>query len=106
MPTLPTDLERLTQAATIVRTCISAHDNDVELECDIAPALRVVVTLLEDTNDDESLPDASHTTLCEAAGVVKVVCIAADCPEHDVNLSWPLEVAARLIHEVISRLPP
>ena len=103
----PSNLERLTQALSILRAVISAHDCDDSLGYDLAPALRAAVALIDEAEDGDRLPDALSTKLLEASGIVKA-CVVTHTTAHgfDWDVSWALLPVVRLIDEVIADLRP
>jgi hypothetical protein len=105
MPTQPANLERLTEAANLLRAVISAHDCDDSLDYDLAPELRVVVTLIDGCQASAQPP----TPKLNEAGCILKVCIVthteprvwrwAQCCRDDYRTPGPCRMSAPPRHQ-------
>jgi hypothetical protein len=121
MPTTPANLDKLKQAAAILKAVIRAdesNDTTYDNDYDPTPALRAAVTLIEavkfsiDQDEDRCFrangrfPTRDDSSpLIEAYCIIKA-CIAMEDTGADWGLTWAMLPAVRLIDEVITRRKP
>jgi hypothetical protein len=106
---MPNPSPSLIQASSILHACQDASDNG-EGGYDLAPALRVAVTLLEAAEAGFSMEEDQHgrgtrddsSPLIEAYSILKA-CISMEATGADWGLTWALLPVVRLVDGVIKR---